>query len=160
MKKKRNPIPPRLYTAHGKSMTQAAWSRELGISEKTLAGRFRRGLTPEQALVPTLFKPGNNMAKAQAARMAKAHDRKTQICDVVDAVMTVFQGSLEKFKKALQKEMDSDPLGTYRDYISPIMMKQLANMQLAETQPTQIQINIAGPTTPVPDGKTFEIVEE
>ncbi len=38
-----------------RKLTIRQWASELGIQRRTLAQRLQRGLTPEQALVPTLF---------------------------------------------------------------------------------------------------------
>jgi len=37
-------------------MTLKEWEKELGVSCKTLRQRLQRGMTPEQALTPTLFR--------------------------------------------------------------------------------------------------------
>jgi hypothetical protein len=46
-----------LVAAHGRCQTLVEWSKELGVASKTLSQRLGRGWTPEQALVPMIFKP-------------------------------------------------------------------------------------------------------
>lgn len=42
----------RLITLNGQTKTCAQWARELGLSSRTIAGRLRRGASPEAALQP------------------------------------------------------------------------------------------------------------
>jgi len=42
---------PKLYTAHGKTMTLKEWAAELGVHGSALSRRLAQGISPEEALV-------------------------------------------------------------------------------------------------------------
>lgn len=43
--------PDRMVTAHGKTMSLTAWSRELGVAKATLSQRLRNGWSPDEAML-------------------------------------------------------------------------------------------------------------
>jgi len=70
--------PERLFAAHGKTQTMAAWAAELCMPRRTIESRLRYGWTVEQALTRGRAKPGPRRSDAPAMTARPAPPRQSR----------------------------------------------------------------------------------